>query len=88
MSVWNAFKTALASARSRAKTEAAQAAARSVARSTQEAVERLGEDVLGDAEAALERATLAREGREDVRPDSSEADAIAARIEALARGED
>ena len=38
---------------------------------------------LSDAEAALEKARKAREGREDVRPDSRTADQIAADIEAL-----
>ena len=83
MGFWDRLKTAWVGARQAAEGAATEAALSEVARRSAAAAERVADEAIADAEQVLEREQQARAGRPDVRPDRSEADRIAASIEAL-----
>jgi hypothetical protein len=82
---WNKIKQAFGAAKTDAERAAATAALKAAAASAVKAAENAADGFVTDAEARLADEENARSGRQDVRPDPSEADAIAADIERLVR---
>ena len=84
MGLWDTLSEALAEARKAAAQETGRVAARSAADRLVARAEALLDGTLSSAEESLADAEASRAGREDVRPDPSDADALAERIRGAA----
>lgn len=82
MGLWDDMTGLLRRGRDKAAKEAGKAAARKAVQEAGERVQAAGDELLDDAEAELERAKKAREGRDESwRPNHDSSDAIAQQIE-------
>lgn len=83
MGLWDKLKNAFTESKQEAEKAAATAAIKGAAKGAAAAAEKAADSFVSDAEKLLREEQDARKGRTDVRPDSSEADSIAADIERL-----
>jgi len=84
MALFDDLKTWLRGARGKAAAKATEVAAEQAVKQAKAKLAQTGDAFLGDAEAELERAREARQGRASVIPRHEDADAIAAKVLAAA----